>query len=143
MKVERAVPSALSTGRSKIAAWGQAAPPPIAWVRVEKYRQNVHSQRSGVGGIVGATNRDSPEARRGPRSFGPEYAGRSQAAPVMIKRMLLMLLAMTLIVGGILGYKLFGRHMMNKSLAAQKPPPADNSGSWKNRRKWKPSPEFA
>ncbi len=35
-----------------------------------------------------------------------------------------MLLAMVLLVGGILGYKLFGRYMMNKYMAAQKPPPA-------------------
>jgi len=42
----------------------------------------------------------------------------------MAKRMILMLLVMILLVGGILGYKLFGRYMMNKYLAAQKPPPA-------------------
>jgi len=42
----------------------------------------------------------------------------------MAKRMILMLLAMGLLVGGILGYKLFGRYMMNKYMAAQKPPPA-------------------
>ena len=42
----------------------------------------------------------------------------------MVKRMILMLLAMVLLVGGILGFKLFGRYMMNKALAAQRPPPA-------------------
>jgi hypothetical protein len=42
-----------------------------------------------------------------------ELAEKAGAAP-MAKRMILMLLAMILLVGGILGYKLFGRYMMNK-----------------------------
>lgn len=57
----------------------------------------------------------------------------------MIKRMLLMLLTMTLIVGGILGYKLFGRHMMNKAMAAQKPPPAVVATTEARETTWQPS----
>ena len=57
----------------------------------------------------------------------------------MAKRMILMLLAMTLLVGGILGYKLFGRYMMNKSLAAQKAPPAVVSTIEAREESWQPT----
>lgn len=57
----------------------------------------------------------------------------------MIKRMLLMLVAMALLVGGIIGYKLFGRHMMNKSMAAQKPPPAAVATTTARESDWKPT----
>ncbi|MGA2444852.1 MAG: efflux RND transporter periplasmic adaptor subunit [Opitutaceae bacterium] len=57
----------------------------------------------------------------------------------MAKRMILMLLAMTLLVGGILGFKLFGRYMMNKSLAAQKPPPAAVSTLEAREESWQPT----
>ncbi len=57
----------------------------------------------------------------------------------MIKRMLLMLLAMTLIVGGILGYKLFGRHMMTRALATQKPPAVSVSTAEARESSWKPA----
>jgi membrane fusion protein (multidrug efflux system) len=57
----------------------------------------------------------------------------------MIKRMILMLLAMGLIVGGVIGYKLFGRHMMNVSLAAQRPPPAAVSTAEARELTWEPS----
>jgi membrane fusion protein (multidrug efflux system) len=56
----------------------------------------------------------------------------------MAKRMILMLLAMVLLVGGILGYKLFGRYMMNKALAAQKPPPAAVSVTEAQELEWQP-----
>jgi len=57
----------------------------------------------------------------------------------MAKRMILMLLAMGLLVGGILGYKLFGRYMMNKYLAAQRPPPAAVSVTEARELKWEPT----
>jgi membrane fusion protein (multidrug efflux system) len=57
----------------------------------------------------------------------------------MAKRMILMLLAMVLLVGGILGYKLFGRYMMNKSLAAQKAPPAVVSTIEAREESWQPA----
>ncbi|HTT56498.1 MAG TPA: efflux RND transporter periplasmic adaptor subunit [Opitutaceae bacterium] len=57
----------------------------------------------------------------------------------MAKRMILMLLAMTLLVGGILGFKLFGRYMMNKALAAQKPPPAAVSTIEAREDAWQPT----
>ncbi len=57
----------------------------------------------------------------------------------MIKRMLLMLLAMTLIVGGVIGYKLFGRHMMNVGMASQKPPPVAVSTAEAKAIDWQPS----
>jgi membrane fusion protein (multidrug efflux system) len=57
----------------------------------------------------------------------------------MIKRMLLMLVAMTLIVGGIIGYKLFGRHMMNVALAAQQPPEAHVSTADARELAWQPT----
>lgn len=57
----------------------------------------------------------------------------------MIKRMLLMLLAMTLIVGGVLGYKLFGRYMMNKSVAGQRPPPVAVSTAEAQALTWQPA----
>lgn len=57
----------------------------------------------------------------------------------MIKRMLLMLLVMTLLVGGVLGYKLFGRHMMNKALAAQRPPPATVTTADAHEATWQPA----
>jgi membrane fusion protein (multidrug efflux system) len=50
-----------------------------------------------------------------------------------------MLLAMVLLVGGILGYKLFGRYMMNKSFAAQKPPPAAVSTIEAREDSWQPT----
>jgi membrane fusion protein (multidrug efflux system) len=53
--------------------------------------------------------------------------------------MILMLLAMVLLVGGILGYKLFGRYMMNKSMAAQKPPPAVVSTIEAREETWQPT----
>jgi membrane fusion protein (multidrug efflux system) len=53
--------------------------------------------------------------------------------------MILMLLAMILLVGGILGFKLFGRYMMNKSLAAQKPPPAAVSTIAAREESWQPA----
>jgi membrane fusion protein (multidrug efflux system) len=53
--------------------------------------------------------------------------------------MILMLLAMVVIVGGVIGYKLFGRHMMNVSLAAQKPPPAVVSTAEARAIDWQPS----
>lgn len=57
----------------------------------------------------------------------------------MIKRMLIMLGAMTLIVGGIIGYKMFGRHMMGLALAAQKPPPAVVATTTARELEWRPS----
>lgn len=57
----------------------------------------------------------------------------------MIKRLFFMLLAMTLIVGGIIGYKLFGRHMMNVALAAQRPAPAAVSTAPARELTWQPS----
>jgi membrane fusion protein, multidrug efflux system len=57
----------------------------------------------------------------------------------MAKRMILMLLAMGLLVGGVLGYKLFGRYMMNKVMAAQKPPPAAVSVAEVRELKWEPA----
>ena len=57
----------------------------------------------------------------------------------MIKRMLVMLVAMTLIVGGIIGFKLFGRYMMNKALAAQKPPPAVVATTVARELEWRPA----
>ena len=57
----------------------------------------------------------------------------------MAKRMILMLLAMILLVGGILGFKLFGRYMMNKALAAQKPPPAAVSTIAAREESWQPT----
>ena len=57
----------------------------------------------------------------------------------MIKRMLLMLLAMTIIVGGVIGYKLFGRHMMAVAMAAQKPPPVAVSTAEAREIEWQPS----
>jgi membrane fusion protein (multidrug efflux system) len=53
--------------------------------------------------------------------------------------MILMLLAMALLVGGVLGYKLFGRYMMNKALAAQKPPPAAVSVAEARELTWQPT----
>jgi len=50
-----------------------------------------------------------------------------------------MLLAMTVLVGGVIGYKLFGRHMMNASLAAQKPPPSAVSTAEARELSWEPS----
>ena len=57
----------------------------------------------------------------------------------MAKRMILMLLAMLLLVGGILGFKLFGRYMMNKALAAQRPPPAAVSTIEAREDVWQPT----
>ena len=57
----------------------------------------------------------------------------------MAKRMILMLLAMGLLVGGILGYKLFGRYMMNKVMASQKPPPAAVSVAEVRELSWEPT----
>jgi membrane fusion protein (multidrug efflux system) len=57
----------------------------------------------------------------------------------MIKRMLLMLVAMTLIVGGIIGFKLFGRHMMNVALAAQTPPPVTVATATARELEWRPT----
>ncbi len=57
----------------------------------------------------------------------------------MAKRMILMLLAMILLVGGIVGFKLYGRYMMNKSLAAQKPPPAAVSTLAATEESWQPT----
>lgn len=57
----------------------------------------------------------------------------------MIKRMLLMVVAMILIVGGIVGYKLFGRHMMNVGMAAQKPPPATVATTPARESGWQPA----
>ncbi len=57
----------------------------------------------------------------------------------MAKRMILMLLAMVLVVGGILGFKLFGRHMMNKALAAQRPPPVAVSTIEARAESWQPA----
>lgn len=57
----------------------------------------------------------------------------------MTKRMILMLLAMVLLVGGILGYKLFGRYMMNKILAAQKPPAVAVSVAEVKELTWEPT----
>lgn len=57
----------------------------------------------------------------------------------MIKRMFWMLLAMTLVVGGVIGYKLFGRHMMNVTLAAQRPPPSAVSTAEVRELTWQPS----
>ena len=57
----------------------------------------------------------------------------------MAKRMILMLLAMVLLVGGILGFKLFGRYMMNKALAAQRPPPAAVSVTEARELAWEPT----
>jgi membrane fusion protein (multidrug efflux system) len=59
--------------------------------------------------------------------------------PAMIKRMLLMLVVMTLLVGGIIGYKLFGRHMMSVAMAAQKPPPAAVSTADARELAWQPA----
>ena len=49
-----------------------------------------------------------------------------------------MLLVMVVLVGGILGFKLFGRHMMNQALAAQKPPPAAVSVTEVRELEWQP-----
>jgi len=57
----------------------------------------------------------------------------------MAKRMILMLLAMVLLVGGVLGFKLFGRHMMNKALAAQRPPPVAVSTIAARAESWQPA----
>lgn len=57
----------------------------------------------------------------------------------MIKRMILMLAAMTLLVGGVIGFKLYGRHMMNVSLASQKPPPAVVATTEARELEWRPS----
>lgn len=57
----------------------------------------------------------------------------------MTKRMILMLLAMTLIVGGVIGYKLFGRHMMSVAFATQKPPPVAVSTTEAREMAWQPS----
>jgi membrane fusion protein (multidrug efflux system) len=57
----------------------------------------------------------------------------------MVKRMILMLLAMVLLVGGILGYKLIGRSMMAKAMAAQRPPPAAVSVIEARELKWQPT----
>ncbi len=57
----------------------------------------------------------------------------------MAKRMILMLLAMVLLVGGILGYKFFGRYMMNKYLAAQKPPAASVLTIEAREESWQPT----
>ena len=57
----------------------------------------------------------------------------------MAKRMILMLLAMGLLVGGVLGYKLYGRYMMNKAMAAQKPPPATVSVTEARELTWEPT----
>ncbi len=57
----------------------------------------------------------------------------------MVKRMILMLLAMILLVGGVLGYKLFGRYMMNKALAAQKAPPSVVSVIEARELTWQPA----
>jgi membrane fusion protein (multidrug efflux system) len=57
----------------------------------------------------------------------------------MAKRMILMLLAMALLLGGVLGYKLFGRYMMSKSMAAQKPPPAAVSVAAARELTWQPA----
>ena len=56
----------------------------------------------------------------------------------MAKRMILMLLVMILLVGGIVGYKLFGRYMMNKYMAAQKPPAAAVSVTEVRELSWQP-----
>ena len=53
--------------------------------------------------------------------------------------MLLMVLAMALIVGGVIGYKLFGRHMMNVGMAAQKPAPVVVSTAVAREIGWQPS----
>jgi membrane fusion protein (multidrug efflux system) len=53
--------------------------------------------------------------------------------------MILMLLAMTVLVGGILGFKLYGRHMMAKSMAAQKPPPVAVATATVRELTWQPS----
>ncbi|HUJ42985.1 MAG TPA: efflux RND transporter periplasmic adaptor subunit [Opitutaceae bacterium] len=57
----------------------------------------------------------------------------------MAKRMILMLLAMILLVGGVLGYKLIGRHMMAKAMAAQRPPPAAVSVIEARELAWQPT----
>ena len=57
----------------------------------------------------------------------------------MMKRMLFMLAAMTLIVGGVIGYKLLGRRMMTAALAAQKPPPAVVSTAAAQEARWEAS----
>jgi len=57
----------------------------------------------------------------------------------MIRRLLVMLVVMTLLVGGIIGYKLFGRHMMNVGMAKQKPPPAVVSTSEARELEWRPT----
>jgi membrane fusion protein (multidrug efflux system) len=53
--------------------------------------------------------------------------------------MLLMLVAMTVLVGGVIGYKLFGRHMMNVALAAQKPPPVTVATATARELEWRPT----
>jgi membrane fusion protein (multidrug efflux system) len=50
-----------------------------------------------------------------------------------------MLLAMALIIGGILGYKLFGRYMMARAMAEQKPPPAVVSTAKARELTWQPT----
>jgi membrane fusion protein (multidrug efflux system) len=57
----------------------------------------------------------------------------------MIKRMILMLAAMTVLVGGVIGFKLFGRHMMNVALANQKPPPVTVSTAEAHALEWRPT----
>jgi len=57
----------------------------------------------------------------------------------MIKRMILMLVAMTLVVGGVIGYKLFGRHMMAVAMAAQKPPPVAVATADARELSWQPA----
>ena len=57
----------------------------------------------------------------------------------MIKRMLLMLIAAGLLVGGTIGYKLYGRRMMAAAMAAQKPPPVAVATAEAQRVAWKPA----
>jgi membrane fusion protein, multidrug efflux system len=57
----------------------------------------------------------------------------------MIKRMILMLVVMTLLVGGVIGFKLYGRHMMNVALAGQKPPAATVSTAEARAVEWQPT----
>jgi membrane fusion protein, multidrug efflux system len=57
----------------------------------------------------------------------------------MAKRMILMLAVMVVVIGGIIGFKLFGRHMMNVALASQRPAPVTVSTAEARELTWEPS----
>lgn len=56
----------------------------------------------------------------------------------MIKRMIVMVLAMTLLVGGIIGYKLFVRRMTAIGMASSRPPPVTVATAEARALEWRP-----